>query len=206
MAKQNIDDAFLRGFFGIADGEEGDAELMEVRGKLVREQFQHGQDICTIDGEADGMFFLESGTAVVLDREGQQINVMHQGQYFGEYAVLSGQRRLSTVRSHGKTVVYRLSGEDMLAILQRHPETYGELMKRVYGQVSHKHQQIIALSRMRRGILQYPSNQSPYTPRRTLIQYGLLGLLFLLSAIFFPSCYLFTFDHFDKMSDLLISP
>ena len=35
--------------------------------------------------EPDGMYFLESGTAVVLDREGEQINVLREGQYFGEY-------------------------------------------------------------------------------------------------------------------------
>ena len=63
------------------------------------------------------MFFLDSGAAVVLDRDGQQINVMHEGQYFGEYAVLSGQRRLSTVRAYGTAVAYRLGKDDMLEVL-----------------------------------------------------------------------------------------
>ena len=187
MEVRQIDDAFLRSFFSIPQGEEGEAELAEIRGKLIRKQFRHGQDICTIDGEADGMFFLESGTAVVLDREGQQINIMHPGQYFGEYAVLSGQRRLSTVRSHGTTVVFQLSAEDMMEILRRHPNVYSELMKRVYAQVTRKHKELISLTRLQRGILQYPGNQTPMTPRRVILQYGALALLFILSIFFIPS-------------------
>jgi len=187
MATHQIDDNYLRDFFGIGTGAKAEAELQEIRGKLVRLQFSHGQDICTIDAEPDGMFFLESGTAAVLDRDGEQINLMREGQYFGEYAVLAQQRRLSTVRSVGRTVVYRLGNEDMMRVLRRHPNTYGELMKRVYGQVSRKHSQLIALSRMRRGILQDPQNRAPMTPRRMLVQYGALALIFLLSILLIPA-------------------
>ena len=98
MSKLRIDDDFLRDFFGIKADAEGKRELADIRKRLERVQFDHNQDICTIDQEADGMYFLESGTAVVLDRDGEQINVMRAGSYFGEYAVLSGGRRLSTVR------------------------------------------------------------------------------------------------------------
>ncbi|MBR6478376.1 MAG: cyclic nucleotide-binding domain-containing protein [Lachnospiraceae bacterium] len=186
MPKNRIDDKFIQDFFQIGDGEEDKQELDEIKKKLKRLQYENGKDICTIDGEPDCMFFLESGTAIVLSREGEQINIMHEGQYFGEYGVLSKQKRLSTVRSLGRTIVYRLDAEDMMAILAKHPDVYGELMKRVYGQVSGKHSQILALSGMRKGILQHPKNQTPLSKRRIVIQYGLLALIFLLSWIFFP--------------------
>ncbi len=186
MATQSIDDSFLRDFFGIEQGPAGVAELEEVRSKLTRLQFTNGQDICTIDGEADGMFFLESGTAVVLNRDGEQVNLLRKGQYFGEYAVLSGERRLSTVRSLGRTVVYRLGNEDMMEILHRHPGIYGELMKRVYHQVSGKHSQLMALSRMQRGILMAPENKKPLSPLRILWQYGLLAAIFIASVLLIP--------------------
>ncbi len=70
MPKQRIDDEYLREFFGIAGDEEGRREMADIRARLERVQFDHNEDICTIDREPDGMFFLESGTAVVLDREG----------------------------------------------------------------------------------------------------------------------------------------
>ncbi|MBP5281501.1 MAG: cyclic nucleotide-binding domain-containing protein, partial [Lachnospiraceae bacterium] len=186
MPKNRIDDKFIQDFFKIGNSEEDQQEIAEIKKKLQRLQFENGKDICSIDGEPDCMFFLESGTAIVLSREGEQINIMHEGQYFGEYGVLSKQKRLSTVRSLGRTIVYRLDADDMMEILTRHPDVYGELMKRVYGQVSGKHSQILALTGMRKGILQHPKNQTPLSKRRMVIQYGLLALIFLLSWILIP--------------------
>jgi len=185
-AGRKINDAYIRTFFGIEDSDEGNAELEEIKRRLVRLQYENGDDICVIDDEADGMYFLESGTAIVLDREGAQINIMHEGQYFGEYAVLSKQKRLSTVRSLGRTVVWRLAPDDMMGILSRHPNIWGDLMKSVYGQVSGKHSQILALSGMRKGILQHPSNEAPLSRRRMLIQYGALALIYLLAFLLAP--------------------
>ena len=183
---KKINDAYLREFFGIEDSEAGAAELEDIKQKLERVQFENGADIVVIDDEADGMYFLESGNAVVLARDGSQINIMHEGQYFGEYAVLAKQRRLSTVRSLGRTVVWKLGPDDMREILSRHPDVWGELMKRVYGQVSGKHSQILSLSGMRKGILQHPSNEAPMPKRRMLIQYGLLALIYILALLLIP--------------------
>ncbi|MCR5499767.1 MAG: cyclic nucleotide-binding domain-containing protein [Acetatifactor sp.] len=186
MPKSRIDDTFIKDFFQIGDAEEDKKEIEEIKSKMQRLQFENGKDICVIDGEPDCMFFLESGTAIVLSREGEQINIMHEGQYFGEYGVLSKQKRLSTVRSLGRTIVYRLDADDMMNILAKHPEVYGELMKRVYGQVSGKHSQILALSGMRKGILQHPKNETPLSKRRMVIQYGILALIYVLCWILIP--------------------
>lgn len=186
MPKNRIDDKFIQDFFKIGDSDEDKQELEEIKKKLKRLQFENGQDVCVIDGEPDCMYFLESGTAIVLSREGEQINIMHEGQYFGEYGVLSKQKRLSTVRSLGRTIVYRLDADDMMDILSRHPDLYGEMMKRVYGQVSGKHSQILALSGMRKGILQHPKNQTPLSKRRMVIQYGILALVYVLAWFFVP--------------------
>ena len=182
-----IDDEFLCGFFGMGTSPEELADMAELRARLVRLQFENGQDICTIDGPPDGMFFLESGVALVLDRDGQQVNVMHEGQYFGEYGVLAQQRRLTTVRSRGRTVVYKLESEDMMDMLRKHPDLYGEFMKRVYSQVSRKHAQILTLSRMQRGVLRAPGNRAPMGKRQMLLQYGILALIFILSALLIPA-------------------
>ncbi|MCR5329892.1 MAG: cyclic nucleotide-binding domain-containing protein [Lachnospiraceae bacterium] len=181
-----INDKYIRDFFGIDDSPEGDEELAEIVEKLIRVKFENGEDICTIDGEPDGMFFLESGTAIVLGRDGAQLNIMHEGQYFGEYAVLAKQKRMSTVRSLGRTVCYKMETEDVMKILLKHPNIYGELMKRVYSQVSRKHSQVLALSGMRKGILQHPSNVAPMSKRQMLVQYGCLALIYLLAAVFIP--------------------
>ena len=115
--KKRINQKFIAAFFGLDDSDEGQAELAEIESKLQKESYKNGQDICKIGSEADGMYFIESGTLVVLDENDKQINVLHVGQYFGEYAVLSGQKRLSTVRSHGKTVLYKMESSDLLDFL-----------------------------------------------------------------------------------------
>ena len=182
-----INDDYLRSFFGLGSSPEDLKELEDIRARLIRLQFGNEEDICTIDEEPDGMFFLESGAAMVLDRDGEQINVMHEGQYFGEYGVLAQQRRLSTVRSRGRTVVFKLENEDMMEILRRHPELYGEFMKRVYAQVSHKHSQILSLSRLHRGVLRAPENRAPLSKRQMILQYSLLAAAFLLARFLAPT-------------------
>ncbi|MBQ9459387.1 MAG: cyclic nucleotide-binding domain-containing protein [Oscillospiraceae bacterium] len=184
MPKQRIDKKYLRDFFKL--GENDEAELVRIEKKMVRLQFENGADICSIDDEADGVYFLESGSVAVLDRDGTQINLMHSGQYFGEYAVLARQHRLSTVRSIGRTIVYRIDGDELLRILQRHPDVYGELIHRVYSQVTNKHTQINLLSGMRRGILKAPENETPMSPKRLLIHYGITALIFLLALLLAP--------------------
>ena len=184
---ERINERFIAEFFGIQQDEDGKKELAEIKSKLKKMVFENGRDICVYDEEPDGMYFIESGMAVVLGAEGQQLNILHIGQYFGEYGVLSGQRRLSTVRSHGRTVVYKMESEDLLGFLQKHPNIYGDFMKRVYGQLSNKHSQVLALSGMRKGVLIHPSNSVPLSHKQIIIQYGSLVLIYILASLFIPT-------------------
>lgn len=181
-----ISDKYLCEFFGLDDSPKNRKELCYIKAGLVRVQFENGQDICRIGEEADGMYFLEQGMAEVLNGEGEQVNIMHEGEYFGEYAVLSGGRRLSTVRSVGRTVCYLMKPKDVMRTLSKHPDIYGELMKRVYGQVSRKHSQLLELSSKRRGILQTPGNRVPMTRTRIIITYVCTAIIFLLSYLLIP--------------------
>ena len=186
MSGKQIDEKYISDFFGIEEGPKGKKEMDHIRKVMERMVVENGTDIIKIDDEPDGMYFLESGMAVCLNREGEQINLMHEGQYFGEYGVLSGQKRLSTIRSVGRTIVYKIGTEDFNEIIREHPDIYGKLMKKVYGQVSGKHSQILALSGMRKGILQHPSNQVPMTKKRFILQYGILLLIYILCGFLVP--------------------
>ncbi|MCR5406519.1 MAG: cyclic nucleotide-binding domain-containing protein [Lachnospiraceae bacterium] len=183
---KKIDKNYIAAFFGIDDSKEGIEELAEIESKLSKVVYENGQDICKIDSEADGMYFIESGTVVVLDKNNRQINMLHVGQYFGEYAVLSGQKRLSTVRSKGRTVLYRMAGKDLLDFLYKHPNVYGELMKRVYAQLSGKHSQILSLSGARRGVLSHPSNSKPLSKKQMILQYGMILAAFFFALFLVP--------------------
>ena len=186
METKRITNDYIRDLFGLGGGAEAKKEADAILQRLHRIVFENGQDICRIDGEPDGMFFLESGEAIVLNREGEQINLMHEGQYFGEYAVLTRQKRLSTVRSNGRTVVFKMETDDVMRVLAAHPGISGELMKRLYGQVSAKHSQILELTRARRGILQDPNNRRPLGLKEMLLTYGSVAAVFLLSFFLLP--------------------
>ena len=180
MAKR-ISDKYLKDFFNLDDSDESKADLDNLVGKLKKLTFEHGENIITAGEDADGMFFIESGAATVLNKNGEQVNLMHVGQYFGEYAVLTGEKRLTTVRAHGRTVVYKVENEDLLSFLSKHPQIYSEMMKKVYGQLSSKHSQILALSSMKKGVLSHPSNDHPITLKQGLFQYGFLALTVVIS-------------------------
>lgn len=183
MGAQKIDEKIIKDFFGLGETEKDRKELKEISEKLIVVQYDHGQDIVKEGEDADGMYFLVHGIAYVFNADGEQINVMHEGEYFGEYGVLAQQKRLSTVRSEGHTVCYKLKSSDMMKILGHHPNIYGELMKRVYGQVSQKHLQLLSLSKQRRGILQYPGNRVPMSKLHMLVHY--LSVLAVFIAAYF---------------------
>jgi len=182
-----INSSYIRQFFSLPDTPEGNGELHEIESRLERIAFENGADICTFGAESDGMYFIESGTAVVLNEQGDQVNLLHKGNYFGEYAALTGEKRLSTVRSLGRSVVFRLSNEDAVFFISKHPEIYGVLMKRVYSQVSGKHAQLVALSGMRRGVLSHPANAALLTGKQVVIHYGILIALFIAALFLIPT-------------------
>jgi len=182
-----INSSYIRQFFSLPDTPEGNAELSEIESRLERISFENGTDICTFGAESDGMYFIDSGTAVVLNEQGDQVNLLHKGNYFGEYAALTGEKRLSTVRSLGRSVVYRLSNEDAVYFISKHPDIYGVLMKRVYSQVSGKHAQLMALSGIRRGVLRHPANAAILSGKQVIVHYGILIALFIAAPIFIPS-------------------
>ncbi len=184
--KKNINQNYISSFFGLGTDEKELAELADIESKLTKVYFENGRDICTIGSEADGMYFIESGTVVVLDENGNQINVLHVGQYFGEYAVLSGRPRLSTVRSHGRCVLYKMESSDLLEFLSKHPNIYGDLMKRVYAQLTGKHSQILSLSGARRGVLSHPANSGPLSRKQMIMQYGFILAVYLFALFFVP--------------------
>ena len=182
-----INSSYIKNFFGLSDTPEGLKELSEILERLQKIVFENGTDICTYGAESDGMYFIDSGSAVVLNDEGDQVNILHKGNYIGEYAALTGEKRLSTVRSLGRTVVYRLSNEDAVRFISKHPEIYGELMKRVYSQVSGKHTQLMAVSAMRKGVLRHPSNSAILSGKHVAIHYGILVVLFIAAILIIPA-------------------
>ena len=69
MRNKNINQKYIADFFGIEDTEEGRAELEEIGSKLKRVVYEHDSEICRIDTDPDGMYFIEVGSVVVLEKD-----------------------------------------------------------------------------------------------------------------------------------------
>jgi ATP-binding cassette subfamily B protein len=82
-------------------GEMGPRELEGLAARLMLERFAPGEEIVRQNAPGDRLYILSSGQAeaVVADGSGERrVNVLNEGDYFGETALLSGQPRNATVR------------------------------------------------------------------------------------------------------------
>jgi Na+/H+ antiporter NhaC len=181
-AENNAYTAMLR-FFKLNEGGENPEIIKRLADGLKRRAYAHGEAICRIGDAADCMYFIESGKAEVLSKDDVPVNELDEGDYFGEYAVLTEGNRLTTVCSKGGTVVYRLDKADILAGASHNPALYGNIIQRLYTQISQKHTQIRKISSKRRGLIRSSENQKKMPVRKLLINYGIVAAVFLLAFL-----------------------
>ena len=153
---------------------------------MERLSFDNNQDIVTIGDDADGIFFIEDGQTVVLNNEGEEVNELFAGHYFGEYAIITGEKRLTTVKAKGHVVAYKMNSEDFLDLIGRHPKITGRMLKQAYSQVSDKHAKIESFTRKSRGVMWSPEKQKDVKPADILATYGVALLFFIVVAIMAP--------------------
>lgn len=158
-------------------------EAQEIHKKLERIVYNNNEAIVRVGEPADGLYFLEDGQTTVFNASGEVVNEMEAGQYFGEYAILANEPRLSTVRAHGKVVTYRMSSEDFLQVVAKHPQISGHLLKQVYAQISSKHTKLLSLTRKYRGVMWSPTESKDIRTKSILATYGSTFLVFF--AVYF---------------------
>ncbi len=169
-----INEKFIAKFFGIEA-----EEAQGIWSRLERVCCGNNETIVHIGDAADGMYFIDEGQVSVLNEDGEPVNELYAGQYFGEYAVLTEGTRLSTVKAHGKVVLYKISSEVFLETVGKHPRITGKLLKQVYGQVSSKHTKLVSLTRKNRGVMSTPDSYVDQKRRDILITYGVTIVIFI---------------------------
>lgn len=181
MNAQTITKEYLGSYFNLA----GD-DLDKAYSSLERIVFESGEDVVHAGDAADGIYFIDDGKIDVLDAEGQPVNAIEEGQCFGEYGVIASEPRMSTCRAKGRVVVFRMSGEDFLALIGKNPRIVGNMIKQVYKQVSSKHSQLLAVARKSKGILSLPEKKNTNTLRDLVLPYAAIIIIFVLTAVFAP--------------------
>jgi CRP-like cAMP-binding protein len=96
------------------------AELARV---LTVVEAKAGENIITAGERGNDMFFIDEGVVLILAADGKSfVNVLGAGAFFGEMGLLFSTRRTSTVQAKIRCKLFRLTREDVEAILRRYPD------------------------------------------------------------------------------------
>lgn len=92
-------------------------ELAAVGGRFEERQVRAGTHLTTEGASGYTFFVIESGT-VEVERDGRVLNTLGPGDFFGETAILSGERRNATITAASDVDVLVLFGTEF-RILER---------------------------------------------------------------------------------------
>lgn len=93
---------------------------------MARERFSEEENVVRQGEPGDRFYVIRSGRVEVLaggeDGRTHRVNILREGDYFGEMALFTGEPRSATVRTITPTEMYSLSVEDLKAVLEAHKD------------------------------------------------------------------------------------
>jgi ATP-binding cassette subfamily B protein len=98
--------------------------MTRIAEQLVLERYGEDENIVVQGDPGEAFFMVARGTAdVYVDdgREEKRVNTLKDGDYFGEFALLTEGPRTATVRAATPIEVYSLSREDFQRLLEQEP-------------------------------------------------------------------------------------
>ncbi|MDR0642738.1 MAG: cyclic nucleotide-binding domain-containing protein [Treponema sp.] len=149
---QTITRDYIRNFFKLGNSSAENRILDYVMSHLVLKEYPHNSYVCRIGDSAQGMFFIESGMAFVRGNKNQILNELQPGSYFGEYAALTGDKRMADIQANGTVQAYELSTKVLHGLTRSQPKIYGLFLKSIYDQASDRYQNLVRILNSRRGL------------------------------------------------------
>jgi putative ABC transport system ATP-binding protein len=98
------------------------AVLSHVADRMAKERYPAGKTVIQQGDVGDKFYIIRAGTADVLIEDGgasRWVRTLHEGDYFGEAALITGNPRSATVTAKEDVVLYALTKEDFRATLDR---------------------------------------------------------------------------------------
>jgi Na+/H+ antiporter NhaC/CRP-like cAMP-binding protein len=176
---------YIRDFFKLKNSERDRRILDFIMSRLVLKEYPHNSYICRAGDVAKSMYFLEAGIVGVKGPNDEWLNELVPGRYFGEYAALTGDKRMAAIQAKGAVQVYELHQKDLQAIIRFHPEIYGLFLKNVYDSASEKYRSLVRMLNSRRG-LGFSGSTKKFTPLSLFVNYYLVFLIFFNLILFAP--------------------
>ena len=96
--------------------------LKEIASALEQKNYSPGQNIINIGEQGNEMFIIAHGITEVILSDGNIVSSLHEGQYFGENALIEETTRIANVRAQNYCDLYKLEKEDFLRIIKTYPE------------------------------------------------------------------------------------
>lgn len=96
--------------------------LKEVASSLEQMNYSPGQNVINIGEHGEEMFIIAHGVCEVILMDGNIVATLHDGQFFGEIALIEETTRTANVRAQSYCDLYKLQKEDFLRIIESYPE------------------------------------------------------------------------------------
>lgn len=127
-------------------------ELQAISSIMVTRKYKQEQIIVREDDEAHTFFILVSGTVhvAVLTSEGKQsiLATLHKGEFFGEMAVLDGERRSASVIAADECTLIMLYRKSFMEILSQYPRIAIQMLIEMSKRLRRSNRHINSLSLM----------------------------------------------------------
>jgi Na+/H+ antiporter NhaC len=179
-----INRAYMREFFKLEDSKTENKILDFIMDRLVLKEYKHDNFICRSGELAETMYFIESGTVNALGGGGETINELGAGRYFGEYAVLTGDKRMADIRARGTVLVYQLDKATLDTLIRVHPKIYGLFLKDIYSQATDRYRNLVRILNLRRGL--GAARAKRLSPISLFVNYSIVFLIFYNLLIWAP--------------------
>ncbi len=109
--------------------------LAEIADKMMVHEADANEQVLRQGDPGDLFYLIRSGAVdVVIDKDGQEKTLakLHQGQYFGEAALINDEPRNATIVAREKSVFYALGKNDFRAVLEQSATFEQELRKALF--------------------------------------------------------------------------
>ncbi len=103
--------------------------LKAVASALKQEHYGPGDTIIRIGEIGNEMFLIGHGIVDIILKNGNTVAQLHEGQFFGEVALLKETTRNANVRAASYCDLYRLPKDQFLSIIKDHPELFENIEK-----------------------------------------------------------------------------
>jgi Na+/H+ antiporter NhaC len=185
MKAKYITRKYIRDFFKLGKSPEDKALVRYIRSRMVLKEYAHNSFICRAGEDATSMYFIESGLVLVRGENGEVINELEPGRYFGEYAALTGDKRMADIQAQGTVLVYELGKQVLQELTQQNSHIFSLFLRNAYAQATDRYKKLVRLLNSKRGFVSMAPRKKTTMPL-LFVNYYLVFLIFFAALLFSP--------------------